>query len=247
MLPQPDVRAHCETDSREAALACANQTLAELTAPERVRWALANLPGPAIVSSSFGAQSAVMLHLVTSAAPETPVVLVDTGYLFPETYRFIDTLTERLALNLQIYRPATSAAWQEARYGQRWEQGVAGIEDYNRENKVEPMERALTDLKARTWFAGLRREQASSRRDLPFVKASGQRWKVHPIIDWTDRDVHRYLKDNDLPYHPLWEQGYVSIGDTHTTRSIHDVESAEQTRFFGLKRECGLHEMDFGG
>jgi phosphoadenosine phosphosulfate reductase len=67
---------------------------------------------------------------------------------------------------------------------------------------------------------------------------------VHPIADWTDRDVHRYLKRNDLPYHALWEQGYVSIGDRHTTRPIHEVDDEEQTRFFGLKRECGLHEFD---
>jgi phosphoadenosine phosphosulfate reductase len=67
---------------------------------------------------------------------------------------------------------------------------------------------------------------------------------VHPIADWTDRDVHKYLQQHDLPYHPLWEKGYVSVGDHHTTRPIHEVDSVEQTRFFGLKRECGLHEFD---
>lgn len=65
---------------------------------------------------------------------------------------------------------------------------------------------------------------------------------MSPIADWTDRQVHEYLKANDLPYHPLWEKGYVSIGDTHTTRSLAEVDSVEETRFFGLKRECGLHE-----
>ena len=65
---------------------------------------------------------------------------------------------------------------------------------------------------------------------------------IHPIIDWTDKNVHDYLKANDLPYHPLWEQGYISIGDTHTTRKLEDGMSEEETRFFGLKRECGLHE-----
>ena len=106
------------------------------------------------------------------------------------------------------------------------------------------MKKALRELNAGTWFAGLRRSQASGRANTPFLDWSGGRWKVHPIADWTDRDIYRYLKRNDLPYHPLWEQGYVSIGDRHTTRSIHEVDDEEKTRFFGLKRECGLHEID---
>jgi phosphoadenosine phosphosulfate reductase len=139
-----------------------------------------------------------------------------------------------------------SSAWQEARFGKRWEAGIDGIEGYNRDNKVLPMERALDELNVGTWFAGIRRSQARSRKNIPIVESSGERWKVHPIADWSDRDVFDYLKKHDLPYHPLWEQGYLSIGDTHTTHSLADVSSSDETRFFGLKRECGLHEMDFG-
>ena len=240
----PRSRTLGEQDSRQETLACCNEVFAGLDARERVRWALENLPGRHILSSSFGAQSAVALHLVTSERPDIPVVLVDTGYLFEETYRFIDELTERLDLNLQVYRPAVSAAWQEARHGKRWEQGAAGIDAYNQENKVDPMKRALRDLGAGTWFAGLRRTQSSSRAKTPYLDWSGDRWKVHPIADWSDRDVHFYLKRHDLPYHPLWEQGYLSIGDRHTTKSIHEVSELEQTRFFGIRRECGLHEID---
>ena len=217
-----------------------------MRAEDRIACALASLPGEHILTSSFGAQSAVMLHLVTAQRPDIPVVLIDTGYLFAETYRFVDTLTERLNLNLHVYRPAVSPAWQEARHGRRWEQGVHGIDAYNRENKVEPMQRALRELGAGTWFSGLRRGQSASRAEVPFVQPTGDRFKVNPIADWTDRDVYDYLQRHDLPYHPLWEQGYVSIGDTHTTRSLNDVDSVEDTRFFGLKRECGIHEMDFG-
>ena len=214
-----------------------------MTAEERVAWALQNLPGEHIVSSSFGAQAAVMLHLVTTQKPDIPVVLVDTGYLFAETYQFIDTLTERLDLNLKVFRPENSAAWQEAKYGQRWEQGSDGLAAYNRDNKVLPMQRALTDLDVGTWFAGLRRSQSVGRQDTSFLEWSNERWKVHPIADWTDRDVHRYLTQNNLPYHPLWEHGYESIGDYHTTKSIHEVSEKEQLRFFGIKRECGIHEI----
>ena len=183
---------------------------------------------------------------MTRQRPNIPVVVVDTGYLFPETYRFIDRLTEQLGLNLRVYRPRESAAWQEARYGKRWEQGVKGLDDYHRDNKIEPMERALDTLDVGTWFAGLRRTQSNGRSSTPFIETSGERWKVHPIADWSDRDVFDYLKQHELPYHPLWDKGYVSIGDVHTTRSLADVANADETRFFGLKRECGLHEMDFG-
>jgi phosphoadenosine phosphosulfate reductase len=219
-----------------------NREMDKLRAEQRVAWALEQFPGRIVLTSSFGAQSAVCLHLVTTQQPDIPVVLVDTGYLFPETYQFIDELTERLTLNLRIYRAGHSAAWQEARYGKLWEQGLEGIERYNWLNKVEPMQRALREQGAAAWISGLRRQQAKSRQDLDVLLWRNGRCKVHPLIDWTDRDVFRYLTQHNLPYHPLWEQGYVSIGDVHTTRRLADGMSEEDTRFFGLKRECGLHE-----
>jgi phosphoadenosine phosphosulfate reductase len=234
-----------EEQSRLAAIKHCNELFATLSAEQRVEWALQNLPEQYAMSSSFGAQAAVSLHMVTSQRPDIPVIFVDTGYLFPETYKFVDELAERLNLNLQVYRSKNSPAWQEARYGERWNKGVEGIEAYNRENKVEPMERALRELNVSTWFAGLRRNQSESRAEVPFLSWSrGDRWKVHAIADWTDRNIFDYLKKHDLPYHPLWEKGYVSIGDVHTTKSLAEAGSAEGTRFFGLTRECGLHDID---
>jgi phosphoadenosine phosphosulfate reductase len=219
-----------------------NRALQSLSAEQRVAWALEHFAGHIVLSSSFGAQAAVSLHMVTRQCPDIPVILVDTGYLFAETYQFVDELTARLALNLKVYRAELSPAWQESRYGKLWEQGLAGIEQYNRINKVEPMQRALSELRARAWIAGLRRQQSSSRRNLGVLALQSGFTKIHPLIDWSDRDVYRYLKQYDLPYHPLWHQGYVSIGDTHTTQRLADGMTEEQTRFFGLKRECGLHE-----
>jgi len=234
-----------EEQSRNAAIKHCNEVFSTLTAEQRVTWSLEHLPAQHVLTSSFGAQAAVSLHLVSSQRPDIPVVFIDTGYLFPETYQFVDQLTERLKLNLKVYRSQVSPAWQEARYGQRWEQGVEGIAAYNQENKVEPMERALRELQVSTWFAGVRRGQSRSRADSPFLTwSSGDRWKVHPIADWTSRDVFNYLRKHDLAYHPLWEKGYVSIGDIHTTRSLNDVSTEEETRFFGLTRECGIHEID---
>jgi len=228
-------------------LAETNTMLESLTAQERVAWALEHLEGEFVLSSSFGIQAAVMLHLLTQIKPDIPVILTDTGYLFKETYQFIDQLTERLNLNLQVFQAKQSPKWQEARYGKLWEQGIEGIEKYNKLNKVEPMKDAFQSLNAGTWFSGLRREQSESRSHLPILAIQNGVFKFLPVIDWTNKDVHYYLQEHELPYHPLRDEGYLSMGDTHTTRKWEEGMREEDTRFFGLKRECGLHEAESDG
>jgi phosphoadenosine phosphosulfate reductase len=231
-----------DTDTPAVDPAAADRRLADASASDRIAWALGQYGSSMVLSTSFGAQAAVMLHLATRLAPEIPVVFIDTGYLFPETYRFADELTKRLHINLNVYRAAESPAWIEARHGKLWEQGAAGLATYNQIAKVEPMQRALAELGAKAWLAGLRRAQSSTRELLPVVSTQDGRAKILPIVDWTDRDIHRYLTENNLPYHPLWEKGYVSIGDVHTTRPLTADMTPEETRFFGIKRECGLHD-----
>jgi phosphoadenosine phosphosulfate reductase len=221
-----------------------NDWLGSADAATRVRWSLANLPGPFALSSSFGAQAAVSLHLVAQADPGIPVILVDTGYLFPETYRFIEQLQKQLNLNIQRFSSPQSVAEFEAQYGKLWEKGREGLDQYLELRKVEPMRRALNTLGTQTWFAGLRRSQAESRARLNPLEVRDGRFKVHPIFDWSDRDVYLYLKAHGLPYHPLWDQGYISIGDWHSTKSLSEVSSAEELRFSGLKRECGIHGLE---
>jgi phosphoadenosine phosphosulfate reductase len=222
--------------------AAVDRRLSETAAPDRIAWALGQFGSSLVLSTSFGAQSAVMLHMATRIVPDIPVVFIDTGYLFPETYLFADELTRRLRINLKVYRAVESPAWMEARHGRLWEKGAEGIAAYNQIAKVEPMQRALAELGARAWLAGLRRVQSSTRELLPIVSEQDGRTKVLPIVDWTDRDVHRYLTQNELPYHPLFEKGYVSIGDMQTTRPLTADMTPEETRFFGIKRECGLHD-----
>ncbi len=113
-------------EQQQLALQDINQQLAPLSAAERIAFALAHLPGNHMLSSSFGIQAAVMLHLCTQADANMPIVLTDTGYLFPETYQFIDQLKQQLALNLKVYRAHLSPAWQEARFGKLW-QTEAGL------------------------------------------------------------------------------------------------------------------------
>ena len=223
-------------------LAAVNGRLSRATAEERLAWAAKEFPGTLVLSTSFGVQAAVMLSLASRTVPGIPVIFIDTGYLFPETHRFAAELTARLGLNVKTYRPADTPEWRRAGRERLWEQGVDGIEAYNRMAKVEPMQRALAELGARAWVAGLRRDQASTREQLPVAGLQEGRVKVLPIVDWNDRDVHQYLTKHGLPYHPLWDQGYVSVGDTHTSRPLTAELTPEQTRFFGLKRECGLHE-----
>ena len=225
-----------------ASLSAAAADLELATAEERVRWAAEKFGDNLVLTTSFGIQAAVMLHLVTQIAPKIPVIFIDTGYLFPETYRFARDLTARLNLNLKKYVPASTAAEQEALSGKQWELGLDGLKRYNFINKVEPMDRALRELNATAWLAGLRRSQAGTRETVKAVQQQNKIIKIHPIIDWDNRRVHHYLTAHELPYHPLWEEGYVSVGDWHSTSKLLDGMKEEDTRFGGLKRECGLHE-----
>lgn len=241
--PRLDVSPAEFTRNAEAARAI-NDWLASVDAATRVRWSLAHLPGPFALTSSFGAQAAVSLHLVAVQKPDIPVILIDTGYLFPETYQFIEQLRTQLSLNIQTFSGHQTIAEFEAQHGKLWEKGREGLDQYLEIRKVEPMRRALRELGTHTWFAGLRRSQAESRAKLNPLEVRDGRFKVHPIFDWSDRDVYLYLKAHGLPYHPLWDQGYISIGDWHSTKSLSEVDSAEELRFAGLKRECGIHGLE---
>ena len=218
-----------------------NQQLEQKTAEQRVEWAMENLPESFALSSSFGVQSAVMLHMMTQVDPNIPVILTDTGYLFPETYQFVDQLTEKLKLNLHVYSAKESSAWQLAKYGEEWAKDEISLKAYNHRNKVEPLERGLNDLSVGSWFSGIRRQQSEYRENLSVVTILRQRFKVHPIIDWHNKDVHQYITKHKLPYHPLWDKGYVSVGDTHSTRPLTLGMDESETRFSGMQRECGLH------
>lgn len=222
-------------------LAATNDRLEALAAPEVVTWASERFGDGLIMSSSFGAQAAVMLHLVTRVVPEIPVVWLDTGYLFPETYRFAAELTDRLGLNVKVFNPEITPARFEALHGKVWEEGGEGLDAYHRVFKVEPMQRALRELGATAWLAGLRKGQSESRAHLRPLALQDGIVKVHPILGWSTKQVHEYLKEHDLPYHPLVEQGYASIGDVHSTRPITAGEDERAGRFGGLKQECGIH------
>ncbi len=218
-----------------------NADLGDAPAGHVVRWAAGHFSRRLAISSSFGAQSAVMLHLVSVHAPGTPVILVDTGYLFPETYRFARDLTERFDLELHVVTPRLTAAHQEALYGRLWEQGDEGVAQYLRINKVEPIQRALRDVGAEAWMAGLRARQTEHRAGLRRIDVQDGRVKIHPILHFTNADVEEYLARHDLPLHPLVAEGYRSIGDWHSTLPTLPGQDPREGRILGKKRECGIH------
>jgi phosphoadenosine phosphosulfate reductase len=220
-----------------------NRQLADATAEQVVEWAADTFGNGLVMSTSFGIQAAVMLHLVTQIVPDIPIIWVDTGYLPAETYQFAEQLTERLKLNLKVYQSPISPARMEALYGRLWAQNdVESLNRYDQIRKVEPMQRALKELKATAWLAGLRSEQTDHRKTLQRVGMQGGRYKILPILYWSAKDIYEYLTAYDLPYHPFFDLGYVSVGDWHSSRPLTADDTNERdTRFKGLKQECGLH------
>jgi phosphoadenosine phosphosulfate reductase len=224
-------------------LSAINREWGEADATSLVQWGHDTFGDGLVLSTSFGIQSAVMLHLVTQVVPNIPVIWIDTGYLPVETYRFAEELSNRLRFNLKVYQSPLSPARMEALYGRLWEQhDVNALNRYDQIRKVEPMQRALKELNATAWLTGLRADQTDHRKSLERVGQQGGHYKLLPILKWTAKDLYQYLVANDLPYHPLFDKGYVTVGDWHSSRPITAADANDRdTRFKGLKQECGLH------
>lgn len=220
-----------------------NQRLENASASSLVEWSAKTFSDGLVMSTSFGIQAAVMLHLATKVVPNIPVIWVDTGYLPVETYKFAESLTKRLELNLKVYQSTMSPARMEALYGKLWEQDdVEAFNRYDYIRKVEPMQRALEELQATAWLAGLRRNQTEHRQNLTRIERQDNLYKIYPILDWNAKDIYQYLTTYNLPYHPFFDLGYVSVGDWHSSRPLTaDDSNGRDTRFRGLKQECGLH------
>jgi phosphoadenosine phosphosulfate reductase len=155
--------------------------LASLKAGERLKWLHQRYGSRLVASTSFGLQAAVMLKLIAENAPEIPVVFIDTGYHFPETYRYAEELTKLFGTDLRVYQPTHSAARMEALFGKLWEQGKEGADQYGILTKIEPMDRALREVGADVWLSGVRRSHSSTRTVRPFAEQQ-QRTLKFPSI-----------------------------------------------------------------
>lgn len=224
--------------------------LASLPPEGRLAWALDHFPGQFAMTTSFGIQSAVLLHMLSElpSGRDTPVVWVDTGYLPTETYQYAATLTERLGIRLVVAQSEMSPARMEALHGKLWETGdVSDLELYHRIRKVDPLEASFAALRTECWASGVRRKQTDHRRSMTWLDPIRDRLGLHPLLDWTNKEVYYYMTSNDLPQHPLFEQGYSTVGDWHSSRPDDGDLSGRDTRFGGLKQECGIHLGDAAG
>ena len=196
------------------------------------------LAGDIAVVSSFGAESAVLLHLVAQIDPDTPVLFLDTGKHFPETLAYRDELVERLGLtNLQILRPDPAKLAERDENGLRWSYDPDGCCEIR---KVEPLARAKEGLDS--WFSGRKAFQSQTRANLPRFEVEDGRLKVNPLGDWVKADLEAYFEEQNLPRHPLEAQGYLSIGCAPCTSVVAPGEDARAGRWRGWdKVECGIH------
>lgn len=233
----------------EFSIAELNQQVENADPDQIVQWSIDTFGDGLVMTTSFGIHSAVTLHMATRFIPDIPVIWIDTGYLPPKTYLFAEQLADRLKLNLKVYQSPISPARMEALYGRLWAQNdVESLNRYDQIRKVEPLQRALKELKATAWIAGLRSNQTSHRKSLEVVNLQGSIYKILPILKWSSKQVYEYLMAYDLPYHPLFDEGYVSVGDWHSSRPLTAADENERdTRFQGLKQECGIHLPLSGG
>jgi phosphoadenosine phosphosulfate reductase len=206
-----------------------------------IRRVFAENGGPACVTSSFQTECMALVDLVIERQPSIPVLFLDTGYHFPETYIYRDQMTELMHLNLVNLAAKMSVVEQESRFGilnQTAPDQCCGI------RKVEPLFRGLGDYDI--WFAALRREQSATRANLQpvdrFKLPTGhQLLKVSPLADWTNADVWAYLKRRGIPVLPLYDRGYTSIGCAPCTTPPLDPDNPRSGRWSGHKVECGIH------
>ena len=201
-----------------------------------------NLAGEIALVSSFGAESAVLLHLVAQVDPGVPVLFLETGKHFPETLAYRDQLVETIGLrNLINLRPCLGELEARDETGLRWSYDPDGCCEIR---KVKPLARALANYDAT--FTGRKAFQAATRAELPRFEIDRSdahgRLKINPLIDWTADDLAAYVAEHDLPPHPLVAQGYPSIGCSPCTSQVAPDEDPRSGRWKGWdKTECGIH------
>jgi phosphoadenosine phosphosulfate reductase len=212
---------------------------------DSLRWARDSFGDGFALTTSFGIQSAVLLHMASALAAEAgplQVIWVDTGYLPPETYLYAEELQRRLSFRLHVAQAAMSPARMEALHGRLWETGqLEDLQLYNRLRKVDPLDQAFEALGVRCWASGVRGRQTDHRSTMQPLDAVRGRWALRPLLAWSHKDVFYYMQEHDLPQHPLFEQGYSTVGDWHTSAPDDGSGSGRATRFGGLKQECGIH------
>ena len=225
-----------------------NDELIKLSSLEILEWSLKEFSNNLAFTTSFGIQSSVLLHLIQSSSLKDKVKIfwIDTGYLPKETYLYANMLINKLSLNIDILQSKISPAYMEAVYGRLWEsKSGKDIDKYHQIRKVEPLEKALKKYSISCWVSGVRAQQTENRSKMRFIESIRNRLSLRPILGWTQKEIFYYMKEKNLPQHPLFAEGYSSIGDWHSSSAETESTKGRATRFGGTKQECGLHVNDY--
>jgi len=215
-----------------------NKEFDSKTPQEIVQWAVDHYAPNIALTSSFGADASVMLHLVSRVYPEIKVYFLDTGFHFKETLEFRDQMVEKLNLNVVDLTAEMGHKKFQEQYGPLHQ---SDPEKCCYLNKVAPLEKALHSVDA--WFSGIRRSQSKTRADILYIEEYAKGiYKFNPIASWVKEDVEKYLKEQDLPVHPLKSKGFLSIGCQPCTRAVRPGEDPRAGRWDKSdKTECGIH------
>ena len=235
-------RAPSEGATRAEDLSARYETM---TAQEILRDAIRNeFFGDITLSSSFGADSAVLLHMVSEIDPSLPVLFLDTDRHFFQTLQYRDELAARLGLtNIVVLKADADEAAVEDAKGTLWRTHPDQCCDLR---KVRPLNRLMENYGA--WISGRKRHQSATRLRLPIVEFDGRHFKVNPLATWTHADIEAYFAEHDLPPHPLVEQGFPSIGCFTCTKPVAAGDDARSGRWAGTEKvECGIHNPIYGG
>lgn len=220
------------------------QQAAENWSPQHVlSWAFQKFGSGVAISSAFGAEGMVVIDMASRVRRDFRLFTIDTEFLFPETYSLMDRIEEKYGITIEKVYPDLSPEEQERTHGPAlWNRDPDRCCNLR---KVEPLRRKLSELSA--WITSIRRDQTSVRSGAQRIEWDSKFGlvKINPIVDWTSKQVWRYIHDHDVPYNELHNQDYPSIGCTHCTRAVRPGEDPRAGRWSGFaKTECGLHIIE---
>jgi phosphoadenosine phosphosulfate reductase len=205
-----------------------------------LEWAFAEFADEITIATGFGVAGAALLDIAAKVHPRLTVFFLDTDFLFPQTYALRHRLEKRYGIEIRAFKTSLTPELQEQQHGAALWSSDPDL--CCRLRKLEPMKEALRGYRA--WMTAIRREQTPARAKARVVEWD-ERWnliKVNPLAKWSKRELWHYVLENDVPYNPLHDEGYLSIGCTHCTRAVQVGEGERAGRWAGFtKTECGLH------
>ncbi len=221
-----------------------NKKLVNMNPQKMLLWGYENFDNQFAITTSFGIQSSVLLNMVRQSSLQKKIKIfwIDTGYLPPETYQYAEKLINELSLEIEVLQSELSPARMETLYGKLWETNKASdLDKYHELRKITPLEIGLQKNNIQCWASGVRSSQTKIRNKMKFLEIIRQRLSLRPLLNWTKKEVYYYMQENNLPAHPLFLQGYSTVGDWHSSAPDGIEKQGRSTRFGGVQQECGIH------